>query len=95
MPILKPCAVCGTLSLKARCPRHAQRYTHAERQRMVRAVETWRMTHGDLCPGYGREPHPASDLTADHEVPVMRGGTGGRLAVLCRSCNARRSASAS
>jgi len=30
---------------------------------------------GYLCPGWEREAHPASDLTADHLISVARGGS--------------------
>jgi hypothetical protein len=48
--------------------------------------------HGNTCPGFDRAAHPSNDLTADHLVPRSRGGIGGPLRVLCRSCNARRGA---
>ena len=51
--------------------------------------------HGHVCPGWGRPPHDALDLTADHVTarsnPAGPGETGD-LAVLCRSCNARKGA---
>ena len=33
-----------------------------------------------------------TDLTADHLIPVIDGGAGGPLRVLCRSCNSARGA---
>jgi 5-methylcytosine-specific restriction endonuclease McrA len=33
---------------------------------------------------------PTTDLTVDHLIPVIDGGAGGPLRVLCRSCNSRR-----
>lgn len=78
------CAAC-----KAR--RKAVRNEAAPTARAV--VEAWRAQHGDLCPGYERDPHPASDLTGDHVVPLAAGGSNqGEWAVLCRSCNARKGA---
>jgi len=60
---------------------------------MARAVADWRAKHGDVCPGYNRPPHPATDLTADHLLPrAQGGGPGSPLAVLCRSCNSARGA---
>ena len=52
-------------------------------------------TVGSICPGFGRLSHRVdpSDLTADHRRPRALGGqpTGrSNLAVLCRSCNARK-----
>lgn len=67
--------------------RSATTYTSAERKRMANAVSQWRSENGNWCPGYLRSPHLATDLTADHVVPVARGGAGGQLTVLCRSCN--------
>ena len=59
-----------------------------ERQRRAAVVKAWRAEHGDLCPGYRRPPHQASDLCADHILPVGMGGAeDGPLGVLCRSCN--------
>ena len=46
---------------------------------------------GDVCPGWARAPHHSSDLTADHIIPVSRGGDiDGPVQVLCRSCNSRK-----
>ncbi|MFC0438771.1 HNH endonuclease [Kutzneria buriramensis] len=44
---------------------------------------------GDWCPGWQRPAHQATDLTADHIVPLAAGGSNEQhnLAVLCRSCN--------
>lgn len=50
--------------------------------------------HGPRCssaPVGGREPHPSTDLTADHIEPQALGGSAaGPIRVLCRSCNAAR-----
>ncbi|TXG90681.1 hypothetical protein DW322_11215 [Rhodococcus rhodnii] len=63
----------------------------AERQRRATAVNAHRARHGGWCPGYGVPAHHATDLTADHIVPVARGGDPrGPLTVLCRSCNGRK-----
>ncbi len=68
-------------------------YGAAERRRRADAVTQWRDEHGDMCPGYQRPPHPASDLTADHVISVASGGReDGPLVVLCRSCNSRKGA---
>ena len=41
--------------------------------------------HGDICPGWGRDPHPIDPKSwcCDHD-----------LGALCRSCNARKAATA-
>ena len=64
--------------------------TKAERNRRARVVSAWVAEHGWVCPGWQRPEHPSQDLTADHIVPVARGGIDGPLRVLCRSCNATR-----
>lgn len=90
---LKPCLVpgCSNYTKASRCVHHAiPEYSYAERERMRAAVEAHRLHWGDRCPGYGVPSHPSTDLTADHVVPVSRGGTGSPLTVLCRACNSRK-----
>jgi len=104
---LRLCLDCGTLTQATRCPTHQRvkdRATlKAKRQRRPRvareddrraaAVVAHKRVHGDWCPGWQREPHPSSDLTADHPVAVGAGGDEGQaLAVLCRSCNGAKGA---
>ena len=73
---------------RARRPRIA-----SEDARRAAAVAAHRSTHGDWCPGWGRDAHPCKDLTADHPVAVAAGGSEHQaLAVLCRSCNAAKGA---
>ncbi|RVW03018.1 hypothetical protein EGT50_09930 [Rhodococcus xishaensis] len=61
-----------------------------ERQRRARAVRDHVAQHGNWCPGVGRPPHAAADLTANHVVPIARGGDPrGPLTVVCRPCNSR------
>lgn len=60
----------------------------SERKRRRRCVEEHRKAYGDVCPGWGVPAHAASDLCADHVVPVAAGGDeSGPLSVLCRRCN--------
>ena len=61
---------------------------------MTEAVRAWLNQYGPICPGYQRDPHEVipSDLTADHVTPAVRGGIGGQLRILCRSCNSKRGA---
>lgn len=60
---------------------------HAEDRRRAAAVAEHRQEHGDWCPGWQREPHSATDLTADHTEAVAAGGAeSGDLQVLA-SCN--------
>lgn len=105
---LRPCLDCGRLSAGPRCPEHQRArdrvttrlkrqrrpYTPAEQRRRAAVVGAWRRLYGDWCPGWQREAHAASDLTADHFEAVANGGEeGGPLGVLCRSCNGRKSRS--
>lgn len=103
---LRPCLDCGALSQGARCPGHtrAKERGYDRAKRLVRPV-TWeqrqdracaiaehRTQFGDWCPGYMRDPHPSTDLTADHPIEVSQGGAEGQpLTVLCRSCNSVKS----
>ena len=90
---MRPCIVCGEPTKGARCPRHQRAKpgrSYAERQRRRRVVAAHIATFGNICPGYNREPHEAGDLTADHLLPRVAHGDDGPLAVLCRSCNARK-----
>ena len=53
-----------------------------------------RAEYGDWCPNWGVLPHHATDLTADHVVTKVRGGSGqaDNVQVLCRRRNARKHA---
>jgi len=81
---------------KSRCPDCAAKMpyiTNAETRRRAATVAEHRGRVGDWCPGWRRPPHPATDLTADHVVPVGAGGSEhGVLAVLCRPCNSSKHA---
>lgn len=103
MPV-RPCLDCNRLGdwvrephRGHRCPECRAGYQHRrapsglEARRRAEAVRAHREEHGDWCPGYGVDPHPATDLTADHVVPTAAGGPpDGELAVLCRACNSRK-----
>lgn len=99
---MKLCTVCGVVTSRSgsRCLIHARLSTRSRHnalydtrawQRLsARVIARHRDQYGNHCPGYGRDPHPASDLTADHIVPLAAGGAPldiGNLAELCRSCN--------
>ncbi len=108
MPPLKLCLDCGKPSPGIRCADHQRAKDRAtliskrsrrpaasaaEIRRRAAVVTQHRHEHGDWCPGWQRDAHPASDLTADHIEAVGAGGAeSGRLAVLCRSCNSRKGA---
>jgi hypothetical protein len=99
---LVPCVDCGAPCRGQRCrpchlvataavPRPGLQRSWCERERRARTVREWVEAYGYLCPGWGREPHPAVDLCADHVTPVRQGGPeDGPLTVLCRSCNSRK-----
>jgi 5-methylcytosine-specific restriction protein A len=104
---MKLCTVCGVVTSRAgsRCTEHARQSnrsrhnalysTRAWQRLSARMLRAWRGEHGDWCPGYQRDAHPASDLTADHIVPLAAGGAPfdpSNLAVLCRSCNSTKGA---
>jgi 5-methylcytosine-specific restriction protein A len=104
---MKLCTVCGVVTSRpgSRCTEHARQSnrsrhnalysTRAWQRLSVRVLRAWRGQHGDWCPGYQRDAHPASDLTADHIVPLAAGGAPldfANLAVLCRSCNSTKGA---
>lgn len=92
----KRCADCPRLTNNTRCricqrahdsARNARRPQYGPEWRQQRAalVRAWIDQHGLWCPGYGRDPHPAADLTGDHHAD-------GTANVLCRACNSRRGA---
>ena len=61
---------------------------YSEQRKRARTVAAWRKRYGDWCPGYGREPHRATDLTAQHSQALVLGGSvDQQLTVLCRECN--------
>lgn len=72
---------CGrTVVGRSRCPQCSSlirlKYSGDWEARARAAVAAHRAAHGDLCPGWERVAHPATDLVLDHHVGV-----------LCRSCN--------
>ena len=94
----------------SRCDDHQAAWQAAQDRRRGSASSrgygsTWRRTaaqiiqhhktiYGNWCPGYKVAGHPADDLTVDHIVPKVRGGTdaASNLRVLCRPCNSRKAA---
>src|SRR5829696_8967849 len=70
-----------------------RRRTGSERQRRQDLVAEHVRRFGWNCPGWQREPHAATDLTADHVTPQAAGAAPeSTIRVLCRSCNGRRGA---
>lgn len=77
----------------APCTRRRKAVRNADRSIAKAVVAAWVLKHGWWCPGFGRAPHPSTDLTADHVIPLARGGTNaGPRRVLCNPCNARKGA---
>jgi 5-methylcytosine-specific restriction endonuclease McrA len=92
-----PCLDCGALTKGSRCP-HCHGRPYAERgtttERGYGASHQRRAENRDCSATVvlllrhrrkARQP-----LTADHIVPVSRGGVNGPLRVACRRCNSRR-----
>lgn len=101
-PLLRPCLDCNRLHTNtSRCGSHQQakrqRYNTAysdpeyKRNRRI-LLDDHIARHGWICPGatdLDHEPHPSTDLTADHIIPTSEGGTHAldNLRVLCRRMN--------
>src|SRR5450759_400814 len=105
---MKLCTVCGVATSRpgSRCTEHARQSnrsrhnalhsTRAWQRLSARVLRAWRGQHGDWCPGYQRDAHPAGDLTVDHVMPLAAGGAPfdiAHFAVRCRSCNSTKGAS--
>lgn len=67
----------------------ARGYDSAYQRTAAAVLAEHRRAHGNWCPGWRREAHPADELTVDHVIPLSKGGTNHRsnLAILCRPCN--------
>jgi len=74
-------------------PTAQNRNPNVERVRRKAVVNAWVSVRGWTCPGWMRDPHPSTDLTAAHATAVALGGGDGPLTVLCRSCNSRQALS--
>lgn len=92
----RPCLDCGAITHGGpRCPTctrthrrsqgsaTARGYNAAWARHAQQAITDYRARHGDICPGFRREPHAATDWACDHDLGPM-----------CRSCNARKAATA-
>lgn len=101
--VARRCVACGQVTTQGgRCrscqaeldaPRRAVYDDPRWRRLSARAIREHVAEHGPWCPGYGREPHMSSDLTADHRIPIEAGGAPferRNVQVMCRGCNARK-----
>lgn len=86
------CPQCGTITT-GDCPTHPRpprprkpyraKYHGSWPTEAKARIAAHRANHGDLCPGWARDPHPIDPTawTCDHD-----------LGPLCRSCNSRKGA---
>ena len=85
---------CPGMTTATRCTSHQQaweaernarrpQYGNAWERFAKAAIASYRLVHGDLCPGWRVGPHPIhpSQWTCDHDLGPM-----------CRSCNSRKGA---
>lgn len=79
---------------RKRASAHARGYNTVYKALRTKFLAYWKATYGDVCAGYNRKPHAAPVLTADHIVPLSRGGTNtwDNLQALCLSCNSAKKA---
>lgn len=89
---LAPSTYCDVCTRQRDAKRNARRtwYQGDWTTTSRRARAAWVAEHGWVCAGYQRDPHPSRDLTVDH----VTARDDSELAVLCRSCNARKGARA-
>jgi 5-methylcytosine-specific restriction protein A len=102
---VRPCVDCGGPARGTRCrpcfekskppPQGRRRDLDDWKARAARraAVQAWRREVGDICPGFNRGRHYATDLTADHLLEVRLGGDPrpDEYGILCRGCNSVKS----
>jgi 5-methylcytosine-specific restriction enzyme A len=89
----RPCLECGKPCQGSRCPTHQAAWKANRNARPQwkgnwptvarNTIAAYRATHGDICPGWGHDPHPIAPTqwTCDHDLGPM-----------CRSCNGRKGA---
>lgn len=100
----KPCLTCGRPSPRSRCGACAPTRTGGSKRGLDRThyrlrrtlIDEWVATHGWICPGYQRDPHPVQvgQLSADHIKPrslypeLMHEPS--NYAILCLTCNKKK-----
>jgi hypothetical protein len=78
---------------KERVKSRQRRRTALERRRRQELIAEHVRLNGWTCPGWNRDPHPSTDLTADHTTAQAAGAAPeSTIRVLCRSCNGARGA---
>lgn len=91
--VVGECRVCAAAQRVEPKRRQRPGYGRNERRRRSDHVRAHVEQYGWVCPGWRRDAHASTDLTADHVIPQAAGGrVGGSLRVLCRSCNSSRQA---
>lgn len=81
------CLMCARLREQRRPSREQRGYGAAHRKRAREAIDAEPWCHTlPACP-YSDAGTPDNPLTADHVIPVKRGGLHGPLTVLCLRCN--------
>lgn len=77
------CDTCRLRQQRAAGSATQRGYNAAWARHAKATIAAYRTRHGDICPGWQRDPHPitASEWVCDHD-----------LGPLCRSCNAVKAA---
>jgi 5-methylcytosine-specific restriction endonuclease McrA len=89
------CLDCGQLSERSRCQRCARARRGTTSARGYGAAHQRRARQTIAAQPFCSICGATTDLTADHIVPLARGGhPHGELRVLCRRCNSSRGAQA-
>jgi 5-methylcytosine-specific restriction endonuclease McrA len=83
---------CGQLTTRSRCDEHEKPFKQERRRdrpiaRAVVEAAPWCVCRADCAWHRGRPCGETADLTADHVIPIAKGGTNdGERQVLCRKC---------
>ena len=93
-PRLTPGTYCPTHRTAVERARHNPEYdTPRWRRLRKKVIDKHRASFGYLCPGYETPPHLTDRMSADHIVPLDKGGAmydEANVQALCVSCNSRK-----
>ena len=93
-PALTPDSYCPTHRSAVDKARHNPEYDTARWRRLRnKVIAKHKAQWGFLCPGYQIPPHLVDRLSADHIVPLEKGGPmydEANVQALCLSCNDRK-----